>query len=148
MPSTLHIWSAIFFPRDALHERCLCRRNVFVCLSVTRRYCIETDRYHQTFLPSGSSITVVFEPLASVSNSKGKPFSGGAKYKEVENVRFSSCRYFCLSLYDRAEQRRTSCRYFSLPRMIKRFFCHYFRILPQNPHYTSSHEYFNELVGR
>jgi len=35
------------------------------------------------FLPYGSSITVVFDPLASVSNSKGKPFSGGAKYKEV-----------------------------------------------------------------
>jgi len=28
---------------------------------------------------------------------------------------------------------------------IKRFFCHYFRILPQNMHYTSSREYFNEL---
>jgi len=32
-----------------------------------------------------------------------------------------------------------------LLRMMKRFFCHYFPILPQNPHYTSSHEYFNKL---
>jgi len=28
---------------------------------------------------------------------------------------------------------------------IKCFFYHYFRILPQNPHYISSREYFNEL---
>jgi len=34
---------------------------------------------------------------------------------------------------------------FSLPPYDKRFFCHYFRILPENPNYTSSCEYFNEL---
>ena len=31
-------------------------------------------------------------------------------------------------------------------RMIQRFFRHYFRCLPQNSHYTSSREYFNEFI--
>ena len=30
--------------------------------------------------------------------------------------------------------------------MIQRFFRHYFRCLPQNSHYTSSREYFNEFI--
>ena len=28
-------------------------------------------------------------------------------------------------------------------RTINRFFCHYFRIVAENPHYTSSRKYFN-----
>ena len=49
---------------------------------------------------------------------------------------------FTPSAYDTVAKH---CRYFSYLQMIKRFFHHYFRCLPQNPHYTSSREYFNEL---
>ena len=54
-----------------------------------------------------------------------------------------------LPSYDRAlygkgrikQRRRRRCRYDT----INRFFCNDFRILPQNPYYTSSRDYFNWL---
>jgi len=62
-------WPHLFLTRNAMHSadcavasaRCLSVR-LSVCLSVTRRYCIEKAKrnYHQTFPPSGSHTILVF----------------------------------------------------------------------------------------
>jgi len=55
-----------------------------VCLSVTRRYCIDTNAHIvKLFLPSGKDITLVFFEgyLLPLQNSNGNSLSGGIKYK-------------------------------------------------------------------
>ena len=55
-----------------------------------------------------------------------------------EERKFSTLR--TIGRYDGGrikQRRRRSCQYDT----INRFFCHYFRILPRNPHYTSSRNY-------
>ena len=60
-------------------------RPVYVRLSVTFMYCIQTaeDVVKHLSRP-GSPIILVFLTRASVPNSKGNPFSGVAKYKGWE----------------------------------------------------------------
>ena len=76
-----------FLPRDALHKRGLCRRKMSVCptvcLSVTRRYCVEiTKRIIKHLSSSGSHTILVFpyqtlrqyfdgDPLTGASNAGG-----------------------------------------------------------------------------
>jgi len=54
--------------------------------------------------------------------------------------KFSSLRTIGCYGRDRIKQwQQRNCRYDTIDCL----FCHYFRILPQNPHHTSSHNYFN-----
>ena len=57
-----------------------------VRLSVTFVHSIQTvEDIVKLLCRSHSPIILVFDPLAPMSNSKGNPFSGGAKYKGWEN---------------------------------------------------------------
>jgi len=80
---------------DAMCKLGLCCRPVSVCLSVrlsvTLVHCIHTaeDIVKLLSMPR-SPIILVFCPHASIPNSKGNPFSGGAKYKGWNFLRFST----------------------------------------------------------
>ena len=59
-------------------------RCLSVCLSVTLAHCIYTAKdIVKPFRRLGSPITLVFLAPASIPNSKGNPYSGGAKHKVV-----------------------------------------------------------------
>jgi len=62
-------------------------RCLSVLLSVTLMHCIQMikDITKLLCLPSSTTILVFFDSPAPVPNSKGNPFSGGAKYKGWEN---------------------------------------------------------------
>jgi len=69
-------------PCEAMRKRGLCCRPVSVCLPVMLVHCIRTAKYIIKLLSRPRSpIILVFWPTALVPNSKGNPFSGGAKYK-------------------------------------------------------------------
>ena len=67
-------------------------RNVSVCPSVTRRYCVKTKKASGMISsPSGSPETVVFWRQISSPNSKGFPPNGSLKQGSVGKIqRFSS----------------------------------------------------------
>ena len=90
---------APFLPRNAMRKRGLCCRPVSclsvrlsVCLCVTLVDCIHTAEDVVKLLSGpGNTITLVFWPPALVPNSKGNPFSGGAKYTRGRKIlRFST----------------------------------------------------------
>ena len=72
-----------FLPRDALlsavYAVVVCR-SVYVCVSVTLRYCIKTAKRRITQItPHDSPLTLVFCHQTSVRNSKGITPYGGEK---------------------------------------------------------------------
>jgi len=71
-----------FLPCDAMLKRGVWCRPVSVRPSITMVYCIHTAEDIVRLLSrSGSPIILVFLTPAPVHNSKGNPFSRGAKYK-------------------------------------------------------------------
>jgi len=67
-----------------MRKRGLCCGRVSVRLSDTLVDCIHTAEDVVKLLSRpGSPITLVFRPHAPIPNSKGNPFSGGAKYNGV-----------------------------------------------------------------
>ena len=77
-------------PRDAMRKRGLCCRPVTVCLPVTLVHCIRmAEDIVKLLSRPGSPIILVFlTPPVPIPNSKGNPFSGGAKYKDWKILRF------------------------------------------------------------
>jgi len=71
-----------FLPREAMRKRGLCCRPVSVRPSVCHVGVLYLHRwrYRQTSFSSGCPIILVFWTPAPIPNSKGNPFSGGAKY--------------------------------------------------------------------
>ena len=66
--------------------------SIFVCLSVTRRYCIKTAKLIlKLFRPSGSPIILVSSDPRADTQFQGEPFSRGVKKHGVEKKwRFST----------------------------------------------------------
>ena len=71
-----------FLPPDAMRKRGLCCRPVSVCLSVRPSVTL-VDYIVKLLCRPGSPIILVFWRPAPVHNSKGNPFSKGAKYQVV-----------------------------------------------------------------
>ena len=66
-------------------------RNVSVCPSVTRRYCVKTKKASDMISsPSGSTKTLVFRRQISSPNSKGFPPNGGLKQGSVGKIQLFS----------------------------------------------------------
>jgi len=81
----------MFMLSDNFYHATLCGSAIFavarcpsICLSVTLVDCIQTaEDIVKLLVQPGSPIILVFWPPAPIPNSKGNPFSGGAKYKVV-----------------------------------------------------------------
>jgi len=71
-------------------------RNVSVCLSITRRYCVKTKKDSGMISsPSGSPKTLVFRRQISSPNSRGSPRTGASK--KGRSQKFSD--FLALSVY-------------------------------------------------
>jgi len=70
---------------------------------------------------------------------QGKPLSWGVKCRGGKNWRFLTCWYFILHLIGWYGCERVADTLVSLHTTM----CHYFRIIPEKPQYTTSREYFN-----
>ena len=83
-----------------------CDRNVSVCLSVTRWYCVKTKKASGMISsPSGSPKTLVYRRQISSPNSKGFPPEPGLKEGSVgKNQRFFSFKRQCLENGSRYNQ--------------------------------------------
>ena len=77
-----------------MRKRSLCCGPVSVCLSVCPSVCLSVMLVHsiqtaedtiKLLSRPGTPFILLFWPPAPISNSKGNPFSGGAKYKGWEN---------------------------------------------------------------
>jgi len=76
----------IVLPGDAMCKSGLCCSPVYVCLSITLVHCIHTAKDIIILLsrPSSTIILVFWLPVP-VPISNGNPFSGGTKYKGLQN---------------------------------------------------------------
>ena len=80
-------WAFLFLPAQRYASAGISDRNVSVCLSVTRRYCVKTKKASGMISsPSGSPKTLVFRRQISSPNSKGFPPNGGLKQGSVGKI--------------------------------------------------------------